>query len=628
MSEVRVRFEDVDGDGDREVVVENDWLRAVLRFPEKVGQEYYGQRFSWGGRLQSLIYRPTGREYFMAEMIDPENVAPFGLPDELFEMFPFEGDERRQLKMGVGVFDGPEENATLDPLPWSWRQEKEGDETAIVFRQEAENLGGYSFVYEKRYRFRDDSAWFGFDVVWENGSERTYESDWDIHSFHQSGEPPRSSWFVAPKRTWISCGKSRVRAVVKEASPIFATLDRNSYVADRIPWDLDGHAWWYALGPGDGDEFYLLHGRFEPFRGLFWHAWRAFTPQGICHISLPPGETALWGFDVTLGMGGRNFVAAGEDCGITIDREKEEQVVVRVHSAHRRIGKVNLHMMAPDGVLLHSNLLEGHSSPGQPLGARVALPADHDYVKLAVSYLEHDRVMLQTEEIVPCEPHRPTAHLPFEGGGRRVFAISDPNIEDHQVDYLHFCSHALQCGFHAEWSQAGPTIPDRLAGLSVVCIVGDGWPQERIDELAAWTRDGGGLVLCAPFRDLVQALGSLSPLVPDGDGSLQVCDPPLGLSQATAHPTADSLLMGPGESLKIARWTPAKAVAGAQVTLSFTDEYQHPAVALHEVGKGRVIAVASRPAWGEGSHAVIWDGWGQYTRAFWGGLLGWASRCW
>ena len=236
--------------------------------------------------------------------------------------------------------------------------------------------------------------------------------------------------------------------------------------------------------------------------------------------------------------------------------------------------------------------------------------------------------MLQTEEIVPCEPLRPTAHLPFEGGGRRVFAISDPNIEDHQVDYLHFCSHALQCGFHAEWSQAGPTIPDSLEGLAVVCIVGDGWPQERIDELAGWTRDGGGLLLCAPFRDLVQALGSLSPLVPDGDGSLQVCDPPLGLSQATAHPTADSLLMGSGERLKIARWTPAKAVAGAQVTLSFTDEYQHPAVALHEVGKGRVIAVASRPAWGEGSHAVIWDGWGQYTRAFWGGLMGWASRCW
>jgi hypothetical protein len=624
MSEVRVCFEDVDGDGDCEVVVENDWLRTVLRFPDKVGESYYGRRFTWGGRLQSLIYRPTGYEYFMAEMIDPENVAPFGLPDELFEMFPFENGESRQLKMGVGVFDDLTEDAPLTPLPWSWHQEKEGDETAVVFRQEAEDLGGYSFVYEKRYRFRDDSAWFAFDAIWKNGSDKTYESDWDIHSFHQSGEPPNSSWFMAPKRSWISCGKSRVRTVLKEASPIFATLDLNTYVADRIPWDLDGPGWWYALGPGNSDEFYLLRGRFEPFRGLFWHAWRAFTPQGICHVSLPPGESAVWGFDVTLGSGGKNFVAAGEDCGITIDREDDAQVAVRVHGAHRRIGAINLHVMAPDGATLHSNLLEGHLSPGQPLSTRVALPHGHDYVRLAVSYSERERVMVQTEEIVPCKPQRPTAHLPFDGGGRQLLVHSDPNIEEHQVDYLHFCSHAVQCGFKTQWHANGSPIPDSIADLDLICLTGDAWPHDRIEELAEWIRNGGGLLLSVPTG----ALAKLSPLVPQGDAGLQACEPPLGLMTETAHVTADSLMMGPGERIRIARWMPATAAEGTQVTLSFTDADRHPAVGLQEVGKGRVAGVATRPAWGEGSHAVIWDGWGQYTRAFWGGLMGWVSRCW
>ncbi|MEW6752074.1 MAG: hypothetical protein AB1505_14005 [Candidatus Latescibacterota bacterium] len=55
---VEVRFEDVDGDGDREAVVQNPYLRAALRFPEKLGEAFYARHFTWGGRLQSLVYTP------------------------------------------------------------------------------------------------------------------------------------------------------------------------------------------------------------------------------------------------------------------------------------------------------------------------------------------------------------------------------------------------------------------------------------------------------------------------------------------------------------------------------------------------------------------------------------------
>ena len=33
-------FSDIDGDGEREVVVENAYLRAVLHFPEKLGYAF------------------------------------------------------------------------------------------------------------------------------------------------------------------------------------------------------------------------------------------------------------------------------------------------------------------------------------------------------------------------------------------------------------------------------------------------------------------------------------------------------------------------------------------------------------------------------------------------------------
>ena len=629
MTDVVVQFEDVDGDGDREVVVENTWLRMVLRFPEKVGEAFYGRRFTWGGRLQSLVYKPTGREYFMPEMIDPEDVRPFGLPDELFAHFPLEPGEggKRELKMGVGVFSEEGGETSLEPLPWSWREEDSGAEKAVIFRQECGDLGEYSFAYEKRYRFRADSAWFALDIAWENPGGKDFSSEWDIHSFHQSGAPPRSSWFMAPKRAWVSYGDTRMRAVLKEASPIFATLDINTYVAGRIAWDLDEEGWWYALGPGDGEEFYLLRGRFEPFRGLFWHAWRAFTPQGICQVEVPAGERAVWGFDVTLGEGGRNFVKAAEDCGLTIDRE-DGLARVGVHSAGQRWGLLSVRVMDQSGAVFQGIEEEGSAGPGSPLRAAAALPEAGDYAVVSASFQHGGQVALQARETVPLKAQRPTARLPFDGGEARVLVASDRGLVDGEVDYLHLCSHSLQCGFEADWSGSEPQIPESLRGYAAACLVGDAWPLERAGELRCWVEAGGGLLLCAPFARLASTLDDLVPLQARGDGRLQRADPELGLQRGTPHHTSERLMLDPDAAVGIAQWSPAIARPGALVTLRFNDADNHPAVALSEAGKGRVAAVATRSAWGEESAYVIWDGWGQYHRAFFGGLIGWVARRW
>ena len=628
MTDVVVSFEDVDGDGDREVVVENTWLRMVLRFPEELGEERYGRRFTWGGRLQSLIYRPTGREYFMPEMIDPVDIRPFGLPDELFALFPMESDDGvgRELKMGVGVFAAGGETL-LEPLPWTWRQEEHGEQTVVIFRQEGKDLGGYSFGYEKRYRFAANSAWFALDVVWENDSDRTLASDWDIHSFHQSGEPPHSSWFVAPKRAWVSYGDTCVRTVLKEVSPIFSTLDINTYMAGRIIWDLDEPGWWYALGPGDGEEFYLLRGRFQPFRGLFWHAWRAFTPQGICHMEVPAGDTATWGFDVTLGTRGKNFVKAGEDCGLTIDRV-ERKARVGVHVSSKREGLLTVHLLDQLDAVYDSADRKGVAQPGEPLLVTVDLPDAGDFAVVSASFQEDGQVVLHAREMVALAHQRPTARLPFSGGQARVFVASDPELEDGGADYLHLCCHSIECGFVADWSESGPRIPESLEGYAAACLVGDAWPVERAGELRAWVEAGGGLLLCAPFARLADALGDLVPLQADGDGRLQRADPEIGLQFGTPHYTAERLMLDPDAAIGIVQWTPTRPRSGAVVTLRFTDAESHPAVALSEAGKGRVAAVASRSAWGEESAYVIWDGWGQYHRACFGGLIGWVARAW
>ena len=127
----------------------------MLRFPEKLGYAFYKGRFTWGGRLQSLPYKPPRREFFLPQMLDLEDINPFGLPDELFATFPLNTatGRQRRLKMGVGVFAEGDRAEDFEALPWTWYEEDKGPEKIIAFRQEIEDLGGYSYLYEKRYRF-------------------------------------------------------------------------------------------------------------------------------------------------------------------------------------------------------------------------------------------------------------------------------------------------------------------------------------------------------------------------------------------------------------------------------------------------------------------------------------------
>ena len=196
------------------------------------------------------------------------------------------------------------------------------------------------------------------------------------------------------------------------------------------------------------------------------------------------------------------------------------------------------------------------------------------------------------------------------------------------MDGIYLQCHATQCGFIADWTGPGIKSPKTLDTYSAVCIVGDSWPLEQIDELRNWVHSGGGLLICAPFGQVATGLDKLIPLEAQRDGQLEIADPALNLEIGTPHITSQGLLLHPDASVKITKWTPSVAKPQGVTTLRFTDRDNHPAVVLSEFGNGRVAAVASRPAWGEAGHDVIWDGWGQYHRACFGGLLGWVTQSW
>jgi hypothetical protein len=617
---VEVRFADVDADGDREVVVENPYLRAVLRHPEHLGAQYYKRRWTWGGRLQSLVYKPTGREFFLPQMIDLEDIAPFGLPDELFAHFPLAGG--RQLKMGVGVLSP----SGVEPLPWTWSQEQVEGETVVAFRQEVEGLEGYSFVYEKRYRFRPDAAWFALDVVWENRGAALLASDWDLHTFHDAGPLDCPAWLVAPKRAWVSSGNTRLRTALKEAAPLFPAPRLAERVFDRLHWDLEGEPWWYATGPGDGEEFFLLNARFEPYWGLHFAGYGAYTPQGISHIEVPPGDGAVWGIDVTLGTGGKHFVRAGREGGLTLERPDPRTLAAGVHLALKGRGTLSIHLLDQTGKLQGCAEKIGEPAPGKPLVSQLPLPDRGDFATAEITYREGERALLHTRELVPLKGQRPTAHLPFAGGGARVLVASHHGGDNPESDGEYLRAAGLQTGFAVDWKGPGQRGPQDLEGCAALCLVGEAWPPGRAEALAAWIRAGGGLLLCAPFGELAAALGEILPLQPAGE--LRRAEPALGLQLGATHCTTSRLMLAPDAQVRLTWWAPTIACAGALVPLRFTGEGSHPALGLSQEGAGRIAVLASRPAWGAHRGNVVWDGWGQYYRSFFAGLMGWLAGNW
>ncbi|MBI2506175.1 MAG: hypothetical protein HYW07_23410 [Candidatus Latescibacteria bacterium] len=417
-----------------------------------------------------------------------------------------------------------------------------------------------------------------------------------------------------------------LRTVLKEAAPLFPAPRLEERVFDRLRWDLEGAPWWYATGPGDGEEFFLLKARFEPYWGLHFAGYGAYTPQGISHIEVPPGDRAVWGFDVTLGTGGKDFVRAGQEGGLTLTRRDQRTIAVGVHLAERGSGTLTVHVLDQAGAVQGHGEKTGTPTPGKPLALELPLPATGDFATAEITYQEAGRALLHTRELVALQGQRPTAHLPFAGGGARVLVASHHEGENPESDgeYLH--ASGLQTGFAVDWQGPGQRGPQDLEGCAALCLVGDAWPLEKVGELWDWIAAGGGLLLCAPFGELASTLGDMLPLQPAG--KLQRTEPALGLQLGTPHFTVSRLMLEPDAQVRLTWWAPARAWPDALVPLRFTDAGRHPALGLAEYGQGRVAVLASRPAWGAHRGNVVWDGWGQYYRAFFAGLMGWLAGIW
>ena len=311
--------------------------------------------------------------------------------------------------------------------------------------------------------------------------------------------------------------------------------------------------------------------------------------------------------------------------GLTVNPDSERRrAVVGAHVDRRRQGNLTVHVLDQGNAVQHEASQAGIPQPGEPLEVTVDLPEAGDFAVLEVFYQEAGRILSNAREIVALGPQRPTAHLPFTGEGARVFVATDPRLESAENDGLYLLCHGTECGFEVDWKGPGVRIPDDLELYAAVCIVGDAWPLDRAEALRTWVASGGGLLICAPFDALVEELGDLVPLKVEEDGSLRSADPGLDVVAGAAHFTAERLMLPPDVSVNVGQWMPAVARAEATVTLRFTDPGSHPAVALREVGKGRVAAVATCPAWG----TVTWDGFGQYHRACFGGLIGWVAGVW
>ncbi len=87
-------------------------------------------------------------------------------------------------------------------------------------------------------------------------------------------------------------------------------------------------------------------------------------------------------------------------------------------------------------------------------------------------------------------------------------------------------------------------------------------------------------------------------------------------------------MFAPDADVKVAWRAHSTLHPDALATIDYTDDPGYPACAVMSLGMGKVAGLSTRPAFGAGPRNAIWDGWGQYHRACFAGLMGWLSSAW
>lgn len=669
-----VKYEDLDQDGQPEVVLANQFLRVELMtgappvpalptWGEKVfGAEKaeippkYDKRFVWGGWIYNIQSVPTGRRWFTNKISGKEHWD--GIPEEFgqtVKMAELPDGTFACIKLGIGEATGRglclRGDLTLTkPAPWTVEATNPDGVGLVVFTQTVTTAYGYGYVYRKEFRLEPDSAVLTVKRSLTNTGQQAIHSTWYSHGFWgQAGNGHDANcWSTIP-----------LQDLAGDAAAVDTTLCR---VADLSPTCYWGPISaeeiaepWYASGYGPTREVFLntFSERLAWMR--VWTNAETYSCEPFVLIDIEPGQTRTW--TVTrAAMQGLDGAAAGtQDAVLDLggcDPQWFQASLATVRPLTDVQVRLRLRATGSTTDLLDQTVTLAKCGPDWPGRVRLERSQLPDgSCEIQVTATQAGTVLLDTARRL--QPR--TAGLPATwlgaAAGQRAVVLADVRREGDAIKpgapSSNWSFALARAGFEVVVLPVGEgTSEEALAGAQVVVLAGPVRVSGAlVQRLTSFVDQGGGLVLTGPtdFRafeqsDLLpvtQALGEINVQVcVPRDGTREFLDAPelrYQLQPKTDHPALRGLPFYPSALQSIARLQVVEPRAGAQVLVSYTGpnalapQVSSPALVVGTHGLGRVAVFASPINWGNPAHWTIWSRLGEYHQQFFGQLAQWAA---
>ena len=673
-----VHYEDLDGDGQAEIILANQYLKVELmsgvppvppslrwyqrlfnafRRKRKAGPAKYGRRFVWAGWIRNIEFVPSGRRWF----IDRAPGGPIwqGIPEEFgqtVKMAELEDGSFACLKVGIGEAIGKglclRGNLTLTkPAPWVFETATTEDgASTVTFTQRVETSYSCGYVYRKVFRLERDSSVLQVTRSIQNAGVRPIHTSWYSHGFWGQGDsgPDGDCWSTVP-----------LQDLAGDAADVDTTRCRVADLSPACYWGPVSAAEmaepWYASGYGPTREVFVsgFSERLAWFR--MWTNAKTYSCEPFVLIDLQPGETKTW--TVTRGSvrGIDAATASGPGAVLDLGGLDEDWLHASI-SPYRPLSGVQVRLRyraegAAQDALDHTATLAkcGPDWPGRLRLERHRLPAGPCVFQITATH--QGQVLLDTtRRILPRTAGLPPAWLGAAGGKQAIVLADVQRLGDlvKPTPATAYWVFALErAGFAVSVLPIGDAAGDAaLATAQLVVVSGPvRVPNPVVKALTSFVGQGGGLVMTGPLdlrpfelSDLLPVTAVTADVIAQGraprDGTREFLDAPrfrYQLQLLASHPTVEGVPLYPSALQGIGRLQVVEPRAGSQTILTYTGpeslqpKVDSPALVVGTHGQGRVAVFASPVNWGTPQIWSLWSRLGEHHQQFLGLLGQWAA---
>jgi len=687
-ADVQLDYEDCDGDGETELVLENAYLRVEITtgrrarearrhgfFPllgarRTPSSPKYRTRFVWAGWINNITYKPTGQRWFA----DDTEHHWQGIPEEFEQAIRIKQTGRERfdvIKIGIGRCEGTgichhSRLRLIRAYPWSMTVRRTPDGgRKVLFRQECSEPEGWGYVLEKEFTLAADSSALVVRRTLKNTGKHPIHTSWYTHAFWaQAAEGPgydASSWTTIP----LLCGPGRAGLPIVDTTSCRLEWPVRHGIWGAIPADRIFQNWYASGNDATGDVFTsVLQGANLAWMRV-WTYRNTYSCEPFITIDLPPGASKTWSMTRFAANGLHGVDAATPDALIewTVVRDAPSPAgdgsgaVLRVRGVvPQPLAALTLEVAFPAWKAKNNAGVSrrpiARATPQRSFSVDIR-PIPPLPFRAQFTLRHGNRVLLQVERMVrdvgrraptPSVNAAPAAATIFtQVPGRRAGA---PGLTA-GADWMR--SRLESAGFRASVVDPRRTAhPDKVWMLSRLAVIVDlprvsPWFAQWLED---FVKDGNGLLYCPPldlgafeFSRLLPArrvLGRVTIEQPrPRDGTREfleaIPDTRFHLVKASEHPILRGLPLYPAVAQDIARVALLEQAPNAGVILRFQRGRKalplpnSPALLTNTFGKGRVVLTAFPVDWGLPSYWILYGRLGEYHRQLYMNAALWAA---